>query len=262
MEWLFLLFWIWVIVLGFKGVASRLRQLRLWLSTPWSSNDDLFPTLRGTVGQAWSADEHRHYSSLAARTAVPAIPEITREMEEALDDERRTAQQISRDIAEWQAAIAELNRAVADWTDKAALALSKGRNDLGRAAIAERQRTQKRISELESDVAEMRQLLTTHASDIQSLETKLSTVYRRSHLVERRLTAAEASTRARQMLYGEQVKDALARFEALERAADQAEGHAESLALGSDASLDQLAIDAELAGLRGAPAFGRKRLAS
>jgi phage shock protein A len=81
-------------------------------------------------------------------------------------------------------------------------------------------------------------------------------------MVETRLHAAESSARTRQLLYGEQVKDALSRFEALERAADDAEGHAESLALGSGPSPDKLALEAELAALRPAGGFGRKGIAS
>jgi phage shock protein A len=252
---LFGLFWLWVIVLGLKGVMRRCGQVGKWLSTPWGSNDDLFPTLRGSVGQEWSADEYRHYSALAVQSPVPAIPEVMNGMQQALDQEKRTAKQIGKDIAEWQHAIDELNRSVDVWTEKAASALAAGRNDLARAAIAERQSTQQRIQSLEKDVAEMRRLLTTHASDIQSLESKLSTIYRRNHLAETRLTAAETSARAREMLYGEHVKDALSRFDQLERAADVAEGRADALALGSSSSPDDLSLDAQLAALKPQPAL-------
>jgi phage shock protein A len=259
---LFFAFWVWIIVLGFKGMAKRIGQLGRWLCTPWGNNDDLFPTLGGSAGQTWSGEEYRHYFSLAAQTPMPGIPDVMQGMQQALDQEKRTAEQLGRDIADWQHAIQQLKRAVDDWTEKAAVALSNGRNDLAHAAIAERQRTQQRIAGLESDVAEMRRLLTTHASDIQSLETKLSTIYRRNHLAETRLNAAETSARAREMLYGEHVKDALSRFEALERAADCAEGRADALALGSNTGIDELSIDAELAALRPSAGFGRKRIAS
>ena len=255
------LFWLWIIVLGFKGLIGRFQQLGTWLRTPWDSSG-FTPIARGTVGQAWEPDEYRRYSSLAAQTPVPAIPDVTREMEHVLDEERRTAEQLARDIADWQEAIEGLNKAVVDWTEKAALAISKSRNDLSRAAIAERQRTQQRINELEAEVVEMRRLLTSHASDIQNLETKLSSVYRRSHMVETRMGAAQTSTRARQLLYGEQVKDALARFESLEKEADLAEGQADALALGAGQSADMQGLEAELAALRPTAGFGRKRIAS
>jgi phage shock protein A len=257
---LFMVFWFWVVVAGLKGVVGSVAR---WLCTPWGNNDDHYPTLRGSAGQAWSSDEYRHYSSLAAQSPVPAIPDVMQGMQQALSQEKRTAEQLGHDIAEWQHAIEQLNRAVDTWTEKAATALAAGRNDLARAAIAERQRTQQRIKELESDVVEMRRLLTTHASDIQDLEAKLSTVYRRNHLAETRLTAAETSARAREMLYGEQIKDALSRFEELERAADLAEGRADALKIGSGTTGDDLGIDAQLAALPVPSAgFGRKRAAS
>jgi phage shock protein A len=120
---------------------------------------------------------------------------------------------------------------------------------------------QQRIRELERDVAEMQRLLTCHASDIQSLEGKLSSVYRRNHLAERRLTAAETSARTRELLYGEPVKDALSRFEEIERLADLAEGRADSMALGSAPADDIASIEAELAALPNGAGFGRKRSA-
>jgi phage shock protein A len=66
------------------------------------------------------------------------------------------------------------------------------------------------------------------------------------------------------LLYGEEVKDALSRFEALERAADLAEGKADALALGAPASApeDKAAIDAQLEALRPSAGFGRKRASS
>jgi phage shock protein A len=259
---LFMLFWLWIIVLGLKGVAGRLRQLRAWLGTPWGSSSDAFPMLRGTVGQQWSADEYRQYSTLASRSLTPAIPDVMQNMQQALDEEKRTAEQLARDISDWTNAIEQLTRAVDDWTERAATALAAGRNDLARAAIAERQQTQQRIADLEKDVGEMKRLLTTHSSDIQNLETKLSTVYRRNHLAETRLSAAESSARAREMLYGEHVRDALSRFELLEHQVDEAEGRADSLALGSGASTDTASIDAQIAALRPAAGFGRKRAAS
>jgi len=267
---LFGLFWLWIVILGFKGMARRMRQLGNWLQTPFSSDGSLMPTLRGSVGQSWNAEDYNRYSTLAAREPVAQIPDVTRQMENALDQERRTAQQIGRDIDEWRHAIDQLKQSAEDWTEKAALALSKGRNDLGRAAIAERQKTQHRIAELERDVAEMGRLLTTHASDIQSLETKLSGIYRRNHMAETRLSAAESSSRTRQLLYGEQVKDALSRFDELEREADIAEGRADALALRPDLptenpvdrAINDLSIDAELAALKPAGGFGRKGIAS
>jgi len=260
---LFMLLWAWILVLGIKGLVGRMAQFWTWLCTPWGSTDDLFPTLRGSMGQSWSDEEYRQLSARAARTPVPAIHNVTQDMQQALDEERRMAERLGRDIADWEHAIEQLKRAADDWTEKAAVALSHERNDLARAAIEERMRTQQRVADLEKDVSQMRRLLTTHASDIQSLEINLSGIYRRNHMAETRLHAAESSARARQLLYGEHVKDALSRFEELERAADRAEGHADSLALGSQpAQFDRMAVDAQLAALRPAGGFGRKRIAS
>jgi hypothetical protein len=54
----------------------------------------------------------------------------------------------------------------------------------------------------------------------------------------------------------------LERFSERSSSGDLAEGHADSLALGSDSLPDASAIDAELAALRPNAGFGRKRIAS
>jgi len=265
---LFSLFWLWMLFAFLKSIMRAVGKVGQWLFTPWGSNDDLMPTLRGPDdGSVWPAAGYQHYSALQARNPVPVIPDVMVGMKQALDQEKRTAEQFARDIEDWKHAIGELTRAAETWTDKAAAALAAGRNDLARAAIVERQRTQQRIAELEGDVAEMQRLLASHSNDIQGLESKLSTIYRRNRIAEARINAAETSSRTRELLYGEQVNDALSRFGELERAADLAEGRAESLSLGAPQAerspLEEAAIDAQLAALTRSPAtFGRKRLAS
>lgn len=258
---LLLLFWGWVIILGFKGVYRRMSQLNRWLRTPWGSNDDLMPTLRHVTNEAALQPAVYHERPVDAVVRPTVGPDdVTRNMRRALEEERRTADQLSKDIADWQHAIGELRAASEGWTDKAATALAKGRNDLARAAIAERQRAEDRATELEHDVAEMRTLLDSHSSDIQNLETQLGAIYRRHHMAETRLQAAENSKRTRHLLYGEQVRDAMTRFDALDRAADEAEGDAEALSLGAPSplpSVSPLIIDRELDKLR-AGGFGRK----
>ena len=258
---LFLLFWGWIIILGFKAMMRRFAQLGKWLYTPWGNNDDLFPTLDGSARQSWSDEEYRRYSAIEQSTPVAALPDVARDMEQALDVERRTTSQLEKDIGEWQNAIDHLKQSAEEWADRAATALAHGRNDLSRAAIVERQRAMERVTELEADVAEMRRLLASHSSDMQNLETKLSGIYRRNRLAETRIHAAETSSRTRQLLYGEQVKDALNRFELLERDADLAEGRAESLTLGSAPADPAADLQSQIAALNQPGGFGRKGIA-
>ena len=244
---LFSLFWLWMLFAFLKSIMRAVGKVGQWLFTPWGSNDDLMPTLRGPDdGSVWPAAGYQHYSALQARSPVPVIPDVMVGMKQALDQEKRTAEQFARDIEDWKHAIGELTRAAETWTDKAAI----------RCWVRCR-----------STIAEMQRLLASHSNDIQGLETKLSTIYRRNRIAEARINAAETSSRTRELLYGEQVNDALSRFGELERAADLAEGRAESLSLGAPQAerspLEEAAIDAQLAALTRSPAtFGRKRLAS
>jgi phage shock protein A len=142
-----------------------------------------------------------------------------------------------------------------NWREKAELAISRGREDLARQALVEKAKAEERADEIGEEIAMLEQTLGANHADIARLEAKLREAASKRDRIRTRLESAQNSIRLRELLNGGAMQDAFARFEELERVVDEAEGHAEAAALGSenddeaDPAFDAR-VEAELAELR------------
>jgi phage shock protein A len=184
-------------------------------------------------------------AELLDRAEDPArmIRMIILEMEETLVEVRATAARSIADIKEMRRAVTRLHEIQTDWTAKAELALSKDREDLAKAALAERQKA-----------AEMGESL---RGEMEQLEQVLREARARQNAIAARFESALTRARAREVMNGSRTLDAFAKFEILERRADFAEGRCEALGISSlEDEIDQLhaseAIEAELEAMKAA----------
>ena len=185
-------------------------------------------------------------SELLDRSEDPArmIRMIIVEMEETLVEVRATAARSIADIKEMRRACNRLDDLQHGWTEKAGLALEKGREDLARAALGEKQKAAEMAESLHAEISQIEQVLRGYEADIQRLQSKL----------------AEARARTSEMLHGSRTEEAFAKFELLERRADFAEGRADALSLNGPKSLEEEiaelraadAVDAELDAMKAA----------
>jgi phage shock protein A len=179
------------------------------------------------------------------------------EMEETLVDIRATAARSIADIKEMRRAVSRLDELQADWTGKAELALSKGRDDLAKAALVERQKAGEMADGLRDELNQMEQVLRGYEADIARLQAKLREARARQNAIAARIESAVTRARAREIMHGSRTADAFAKFELLERRADFAEGRCEALGITSlEDEIDQLKaaekIDAELETMKAA----------
>jgi phage shock protein A len=182
---------------------------------------------------------------------------IILEMEETLVEVRATAARSIADIKEMRRSLARLEGIQANWTDKAELALSKGREDLAKAALVEKQKAADMAAALTAEVGQIEQVLRGYEADIAKLQAKLREARARQNAIQHRLESAVSRARANELLHGGRTQDAFSKFEILERRADFAEGRAEALGIGSlEDEIDQLRssekIDAELEAMKAA----------
>jgi phage shock protein A len=114
-------------------------------------------------------------TELLDRAEDPArmIRMIIIEMEETLVDIRATAARSIADIKEMRRAVTRLDELKSDWTGKAELALSKGRDDLAKAALIEKQKAGEMAESLHSELGQMEQVLRGYEADIGRLQSKL-----------------------------------------------------------------------------------------
>jgi phage shock protein A len=201
-------------------------------------------------------------SELLDRSEDPArmIRMIIVEMEETLVEVRATAARSIADIKEMRRACHRLDDLQHGWTEKAGLALEKGREDLARAALAEKQKAAEMAEGLHAEISQIEQVLRGYEADIARLQAKLAEARARQNAIASRFESAMTRARTSELLHGSRTEEAFAKFELLERRADFAEGAADALALSGPKSLEEEiselraadAVDAELESMKAA----------
>jgi len=175
------------------------------------------------------------------RSEDPAkmIRMVILEMEETLVEVRASAARCIADAKEMRRAVARLDELQSSWTDKAELALSKGREDLAKQALLEREKAHDMGSGLKSEIKVIDDTLKSYEADIAKLQTKLREARARQNAIAARFESAVHRARASEMLNGNRTEDAFSRFEVLERRADFAEGRADALGMTGPKSLEE-----------------------
>ena len=225
--------------------SNRFAPVAGWLSGPvFSRARDIFAA---------------NMTELLDRAEDPArmIRMIIMEMEETLVEVRATAARSIADIKEIRRSEARLNELTANWTEKAELALSKGRDDLAKAALVERQKAAEMSDGLRDELSQLEQVLRGYEADIAKLQSKLREARARQNAIAARFESAVTRAKAREAMNGSRTLDAFSKFDILERRADFAEGRCDALGITSlEDEIDQLRanekIDAELEAMKAA----------
>jgi phage shock protein A len=175
-----------------------------------------------------------------AEDPAKMIRMIILEMEETLVETRASAARLIADQKEMRRHIMKLTALETNWEEKAELALSKGREDLAKAALVERQKATDLAEQLSAEIATLEESLRSSEQDIAKLQTKLREARTRQNAIANRMETANQKLRVREAYAGERAQDAFSRFELLERRADLAEGRAEAASLaGEPKSLEE-----------------------
>ena len=203
-------------------------------------------------------------TELLDRSEDPArmIRMIIVEMEETLVEVRATAARSIADLKELRRACNRLDDIQSGWVEKAGLALEKGRDDLARAALGEKQKAADIANGLREEISEIEVVLKGYEADIRRLQGKLAEARARQNAIASRIESAVSRARTSELIHGTRTEEAFAKFELLERRADFAEGRADALGLAGPKSLEEEiaelrtadAVDAELDAMKAARA--------
>jgi phage shock protein A len=156
---------------------------------------------------------------------------IILEMEETLVEVRASAARTIADEKELHRHAMKLDQLQDDWAEKAQLALSKGREDLARAALVEKKKASDMAEQLKREIGVLDDSLRAYEQDIDKLQHRLREARSRQTAIAARLESAENRVKLRTLLASERVDEAMARFDQLERRVDYAEGRADALGL-------------------------------
>ncbi|MDY7522528.1 phage shock protein PspA [Sphingomonas sp. 10B4] len=191
-----------------------------------------------------------NFTDLLDKAEDPAkmIRMIILEMEETLVEVRASAARTIADQKEMRRHISKLGSLQESWTEKAELALSKGREDLAKAALVEKQKAADMAGQLSGEIGVLDEALRSSEEDIAKLTGKLREARTRQNSIATRLESAQNRFKLRDLYAGPKMQDAFSRFEIMERRVDMAEGRAEVAGFGAPPKT----LDEEIAELKSA----------
>jgi phage shock protein A len=162
---------------------------------------------------------------------------MIQEMEDTLVEVRSTAARAIADKKEISRSLNKLDQEARDWQAKAELALDKEREDLAKAALAEKARATGAAEGLRNQQKTITDGLEKLNDDIVRLEEKLVDAKTRQQAIFARHQTATRRLEVRKRLHSYKIDDALLKFDHFERRIDDLEAHAESYDLGNKKDL-------------------------
>ena len=198
-------------------------------------------------------------NSLLDKAEDPAkmVRLIIQEMEDTLVEVRSSS---AKTLADKKELARQANRFDSDaqqWQEKAELALSKGREDLARAALVEKKKCAENASSIEDELNHVDGHIAKLQDEISQLQDKLADAKARQKAIIMREKTASSRLKVKKNISSDRVNDALSRFERYETKIDDIEAQVESYDLGSKSLADEIAdlasdenVDDELAQLK------------
>ncbi len=163
---------------------------------------------------------------------------IIQEMEDTLVEVRSSS---ARVLADRKTATRKLERVRAEaesWEAKARLAISKGREDLARAALQEKYAIEDEILAIEQELQAADDHIGQLNDEVAQLQQKLNDARAKQKTLAMRSRTVESRIKVKRQMQREALDDAFTRFEHFERRMDNLESQLESMDLGREVPAD------------------------
>lgn len=198
-------------------------------------------------------------SSLLDKAENPEkmIRMVIQEMEETLVEVRSGTAKVIAEKKTLTRRAEQLKKQANDWEAKAELALSKGREDLAKAALMEKASINSSVDITEKDLLKLDETLDKLSVEIEQLQAKLNDARARQKTIVMRTTATESRLNVNRQLHSYSIDNAMNKFEYYEKKIDQMEGQMDTIHMekrGLQSEFDELereeSIDKELENLK------------
>jgi phage shock protein A len=149
------------------------------------------------------------------------------EMDEALEDLKASFAGRTAEKTRLDAQIKELEQTAARWSDRAELAIEKGKEDLAREALVEKKKAIRTLESLKQTASSLDSIITENRHEIDELKKKLETMETKQRsLVERGIHAQESLAVHRQIRDADS-EDTYRRFSEIEHRIERMEAEAQ-----------------------------------
>lgn len=182
---------------------------------------------------------------------------IIQEMEDTLVEVRSVSAKTLAEKKEITRQLTRLENEVAEWENRAELALSKDRDDLARSALIEKAKIQDAIDSLNREIERVDDHIERLSSEIGQLQEKLTDAKARQKSILMRERAVSSRLNVKRSLDSSKIDDALQKFDRYEAKIDDLESQVDAYDLGKRSLADEFRalenetkVDDELAALK------------
>ncbi len=170
---------------------------------------------------------------------------IIQEMEETLVEVRSSA---AKNIAEKKTILRQIRNtetSIDNWQTKAELAIQKGREDLAKLALKEKQKAVVQLTQLKEDLAQFDEFLSKIQEDGDRLQQKLAEAKRKQESYVLRQQSAEVRLKVREKAAVHNIDEAISRFEQYQQKVDRVEAQIEAYDMTQNKDLESEFKDLE-----------------
>jgi phage shock protein A len=159
---------------------------------------------------------------------------IIQEMEDTLVEVRSTSAKIIGDQKMVSRHRDRIAAEAAAWEDKAKLAVSKGRDDLAKAALQERRMTEEALRTVEEELTMAGEQVAQLNEEVGQLQQKLDDAKAKQKAILLRAKTVSSRVQIKRQVQRDELDNAFAKFERFERKVDNLEGELQALDLGRE----------------------------
>ena len=174
---------------------------------------------------------------------------IIQEMEDTLVEVRSSSARVLADRKTAARRLEQVQSEAEGWEHKAKLAISKGREDLARAALQEKQAIEEEVAIVEAELKATDEHIEQLNVEVAKLQQKLTDAKAKQKALLMRGKTVESRIKVKRQMHREALDGAFTRFEHFERRMDNLESQLDSMDVGRDvppdlaAEIDALAED-------------------
>ena len=183
---------------------------------------------------------------------------IIQEMEDTLVEVRSSSARVLADRKTAERKLLRITQEVTDWEEKAKLAISKGREDLARAALQEKRAIEEELELCSAELRSADDHIDQLNDEVSQLQQKLSDAKAKQKAILIRSQTVHSRIAVKRQIHRTQLDEAFNKFDKFERKMDNLEGDLEAMDLGREGGLaaeidalrDDDALNEELAALK------------